>query len=202
MTEVVDSVEERKSRDQARLKRVAMRHLGALLAAITLWGAADQWAISSSLSIAGGIAVLNAIFAGTVIAYLFHEWGHFAGARISGAVSPVLKEPKSFFMFNFKDDLNTTRQFLSMSAGGSVGNWLLVFLVLVLFPTDTWSQAALLATTIAIAVSVSVFEWPIINQVMYGKEPRMVIDQRLEESGKTPRNIGIGVGVVVWLLAI
>ena len=62
----------------------------------------------------------------TALAFLSHEWGHFSGARLSGAVSPVLKERKSFFMFNFKTAVNSRAQFLAMSLGGPVANWLLV----------------------------------------------------------------------------
>jgi len=193
---------DRKARDQSRLRNVALRHGAIVLAAFTLWGAADAWAMSSGLLLAETVALLNAIFAGTVIAYIAHEWGHFTGARISGAVSPVLKEPFSFFMFNFKDELNTQSQFLSMSAGGSFANWGLFVLMFILLPLNTWSQAMFLATTFAIAVSVSVFEFPIINRVMYGDIPAEAIKQRQRDSGNTPRNVGIIAGAVLWLLAI
>ncbi len=194
--------EERKDRDLARLKRIATRHGAAFLAVITLWGAADLWASESGLLLAQLVALLNAIFAGVAMAYLAHEWGHFTGARISGAVSPVLKEPKSFFMFNFKQDLNTRGQFLSMSVGGPAANWSLAILLFLLLPMETASQAMLVAATTAIAVSVSVFEFPVINRVMYGDDPEETIRNRLEEIGSTARLSGIGVGAAVWLLAI
>lgn len=195
-----DSPEARKARDMARLKKVAMRHGAAFLAAMTLWGAADYWAAGSGLLLAETIALLNALFAGTVIAFLGHEWGHFSGARISGAVSPVLKDPPSFFMFSFKDDENSREQFVAMSIGGPAANWLLVILLFFLLPLDTWSQALLLATTFAIAVSVSVFEIPVINRVLYGDEPAETIQQRLGEVGSTPLYAGFASGIVLWLL--
>lgn len=191
---------ERQQRDRKRLRKVAIRHGAYVLAAFTLWGAADAWASSSGWLLAETIALLNAVFAGTAIAYLFHEWGHFAGARLSGAVSPVAKEPVSFFMFTFKEEFNTTRQFLSMSVGGPAANWTLVIVLFLMLPLDTWSQALLLATTFAIAVSVSVFEFPVINRVMYGDNPGETIEERLKETGTTPRNIGIASGALVWLL--
>ncbi len=197
-----NDVDDRLARDRARLKKVGLRHSATVLAALTLWGAADAWAISSGWLLADTVAILNAILAGTVIAYIAHEWGHFTGARISGAVSPVLKEPVSFFMFNFKDELNTQGQFLSMSAGGPFANWSLFILIFILLPLDTWSQALFLATTFAIAVSVSVFDFPIINRVMYGDNPAETIKKRQLESGNTPRTIGIIAGAILWLLAI
>lgn len=197
-----DSANERKRRDRARLKKVGLKHAAAVLAALTLWGAADVWATESGLLIAEIVALLNAVFAGTIIAYLAHEWGHFAGARLSKAVSPVLKQPESFFMFNFKDELNSEGQFLAMSMGGSAANWTLAIVVFFMLPLDTWSQALIFATVTSIAVSVSVFEFPIINRVAYGASPKETVDQRTRESGTTPRYIGIAVGFVVWLIAI
>lgn len=201
MTET-EARDARTARDRARLKRVAIRHSTIFLAAITLWGAADAWATASGWLLAETVALLNAVFAATTIAYLSHEWGHFTGARVSGAVSPVLKEPRSFFMFNFKHELNTRGQFLSMSFGGPVANWSLALATFILLPLETWSQALFFATTVAIAVSVSVFELPVINRVMYGDDPREVLDRRVSEAGNTPRTLGIAAGAVLFLAAI
>jgi len=201
-TEAHEDVADRKMRDRARLKQIALRHSAIVLAALTLWGASDSWALSSGWLLAETVSILNAVFAGTIIAYIAHEWGHFTGARFSGAISPVLKEPMSFFMFNFKDKLNTQGQFLSMSVGGPLANWSLFVLVLVLLPLNTWSQATLLATTFAIATSVSVFEFPVINAVMYGEKPAETISKRQRESGNTPRTAGIIAGAALWILTI
>ena len=102
-TEADEDVADRKMRDRARLKQIALRHSAIVLAALTLWGASDSWALSSGWLLAETVSILNAVFAGAVVAYIAHEWGHFTGARVSGAISPVLKEPVSFFMFNFKN---------------------------------------------------------------------------------------------------
>lgn len=197
-----DSPEARRKRDWRRLKSVASRHGAIVLAAITLWGAADAWASDTGWLLAESVALLNALFAGTIIASILHEWGHFAGARLAGAVSPVLKEPVSFFMFNFRYDLNTNGQFLAMSMGGPFANWMLALVLFLLLPLSTWPQALLFATTIAIAVSVSVFEFPIIKRAMYGEDPREVVEQRQREAGDTPRLTGIVVGGIVWLAAV
>jgi hypothetical protein len=201
-TEGYEDVADRKMSDRSRLKQIALRHSAIVLTAMTLWGASDSWALSSGWLLAETVSILNAVFAGTVIAYIAHEWGHFAGARVSGSISPVLKEPVSFFMFNFKDKLNTQGQFLSMSVGGPLANWSLFVLVLILLPLNTWSQATLLATTFAIATSVSVFEFPVINAVMYGEKPAETISKRQRESGNTPRTAGIIAGAALWILTI
>ncbi|MBT4161761.1 MAG: hypothetical protein HOC70_08510 [Gammaproteobacteria bacterium] len=195
-----DTQEARRDRDRVRLKKVALRHGTALLAALTLWGASDYWATGSGLVLAEVVSWFNAVFAGTAIAYLVHEWGHFAGARLSGSVSPVMKEPASFFMFSFKYEQNSREQFLSMSLGGPIANWSLVILLCFLLPLETWSQALLLATTFAIAVSVSVFEVPVINRVLYGDDPQVIIEQRRNGAGTTPTKVGIVAGALLWLL--
>ena len=198
-----ETSEARKSRDLARLKAVGIKHGAAFLTAVTLWGAADYWAANTGLMLAQGIALLNALFAGVAISYLVHEWGHFTGARVAGAVSPVLKEPVSFFMFSFKHDLNSRKQFLSMSVGGPLGNWLLVLAVILLLPFETASQAMLLAATAAIAVSVSVFEVPIMIRVIRQDiDPEVAIETRLKEDKGIPRLAGIVVGAVLWLVMV
>jgi hypothetical protein len=191
-----------RDKDRARLKRVAIRHGGTLLAAFTLWGAADYWASGSGLLLAEVVALFNAVFAGTMIAYLVHEWGHFTGARLAGSFSPVMKEPVSFFMFSFKEHRNSQGQFVAMSLGGPAANWLLVFVIFFGLPLETWSQCLILATVFAVAVSVSVFEFPIINQVMYGADPAESIRQRQAEVGNFPRSVGILAGAILWLMII
>ena len=195
-------VEEQRNRDLARLRKVGKKHASIVLAALTIWGAADYWAAGSGILLAEGIALLNALFVGVIIASIAHEWGHFSGARISGSVSPVMKKPVSFFMFTFKDDINSREQFLAMSMGGPLANWVLVVSLFFLLPLETWSQALLLATTFAVAVSVCVFELPVINSVMYGEHPGETLERRLREIGNTSRISGIVTGAAIWLLAI
>ena len=197
-----DDIQEQRSRDLARMKKVGTKHAATVLAALTIWGAADYWASGSGLLLAEGIALLNALFVGVIIASIAHEWGHFSGARITGSVSPVMKEPVSFFMFSFKDEVNSREQFVAMSMGGPIANWLLVLGLFFLLPLETWSQALLLATTFAMAVNVCVFEFPVINSVMYGENPDETIQRRLREIGNTSRIAGIAAGAAVWLLAI
>ena len=197
-----EELHEQRSRDMARLKKIGTRHAATVLAALTIWGAADYWASESGLLLAETIALLIALFVGVIVASIAHEWGHFSGARITRSVSPVMKDPVSFFMFSFKDDVNSREQFLAMSMGGPIANWLLVLGLFMLLPMATWSQALLLATTFAIAVSVCVFELPVINSVMYGENPGATIQRRLQEIGNTSRYSGFAAGAVVWLLAI
>ena len=198
----IDDTQEQRSRDRARMRKVGTKHATTVLAALTIWGTADYWASESGLLLAEGIALLNALLVGIIIASIAHEWGHFFGARVTGSGSPVLKKPVSFFMFTFKDDINSREQFLVMSMGGPIANWILVVSLFFLLPLETWSQALLLATTFAIAVSVCVFELPVINSVMYGEHPGETVQRRLREIGNTARLSGIVSGMALWLLVI
>ena len=89
-----------------------------------------------------------------------------------------------------------------MSLGGPIANWALVVGFFFLLPLETWSQMLLLATLLSIAVSVSIFEVPVMLRIREG-EPSAIIQRRLEEAGSTPRNIGIiagALGAIFWML--
>ena len=200
MTEA--EVQARRARDRARLRRVAVRHGAAFLAAMTLWGAADLWASESGLALAQLVAALNAVLAGAAMCFLVHEWGHFAAARLAGAVSPVLKEPSSFFMFSFKQEASSRRQFLGMSLGGPTANWLFAGLLFLLLPLSTAPQVILLATSVGVAVNVSVFELPIIAKVSRGADAEDAIQRRLAEVGMSGRAAGLAAGGLAFAALI
>ena len=55
------------------------------------------------------VAIANAVIAGVVVANTLHEWGHLAGARLSGSVSPMMEKPvRHFFIFDFSFDKKWT----------------------------------------------------------------------------------------------
>ena len=192
-----------RAEEKKRLVNVGQKHAAFVLGSLTLWGVSDYWAAESELILALGLALINSVVAGTIIASILHEWGHFLGARLSGSNSPLLEKTFSFFFFNFKDEGNTKSQFLQMSLGGPLANWSLVIGVFLLLPLETWSQILLIATMLSIAVSVSIFEVPIMLRLKDG-EPSVIIQKRLEEAGSKPRNIGIAagaLGALFWILS-
>ena len=198
--------EARRQRDRLRLRQVAIKHALILLVLSSLLGLVDFWASITGKLWVHSIAVLDAVVVGFVLASLVHEWGHFAAARIAGAVSPVLKEQPlsltSFFMFTFKHELNSRQQFLSMSTGGMIGNWLVCLLLFMLLPLHTPAQLALVATCIAIAVNVSIFELPIIWRVKGGDAPEETILNRLKENRGLSSQLGSVLGISFWLVAM
>ncbi len=189
--------------DSQRLLAVARYHGIAFLLAVTGWGAADAWAQSSDLWLAGFIAFVNALVAGYIVSVLFHEWGHFIGARLAGSYSPMVREPRGAFIFGFRFDKNTRDQFLAMSLGGIGANWLLVLLVVLLVPMDSWSRAALLAIVTAQAISVTVFEGPIVARTQRGMDPEESLNVGLSNgSGDRGKVWGYAAGGLLWLIAI
>ena len=198
----VNAKEQQRKRDLARLKMVAFQHGAVATAILLLWGSAEAWAHANEGLLIALIAIASGFFGGTALAFLSHEWGHFSGARLSGAVSPVLKERQSFFMFNFKTAVNSRAQFLAMSIGGPLANWLLVALVLLALPAGSLAHAALLATVAGVAVNVCIFEFPVISRVSYGSDPTETVEARLKETAGNGlgQNYGAMVGVTVFLL--
>jgi len=185
--------------DVSRLKDHARFHFVFVMGAITLWGAADAWATVSGLGIAQLVSGLNAIITATIVNGVLHEWGHLAGARLSGAVSPALeKRVKYFFMFDFKFDENDARQFLWMSWGGILMPWALVLCVLLLVPIDSFGRIVLLAAFVTRAIQVALFEVPVALRTAQGGDPRGELGRELKAGGlKTSETRGAWIGVIV-----
>ena len=166
------------------MKRIGSWHGAAVLAALTLFGAAHTWAATSGWLLASLVSLGMAFVAAMAISPIFHEWGHFVGARLSGATSPVLAKPaRLFFMFNFDMQANSTRQALWMSWGGLTGSWLLVALLFLLVPMDSWASALLVATATGRAVNATVFEFPIIQRTRSTGAFNKALTEQLETTG-------------------
>ena len=173
-----------RARDFARMRRIGFLHGGEVLADLTLWGTATAWATTSGLVIAHVVALGNALFAGIIVSAIAHEWGHFAGARLAGAISPVMKKPaRLYFMFEFDMQANTTDQFVWLGLGGILTNWLLALLLLVLVPLDTLAGPLLVAVAVAQAVNVSVFEVPVVLRARETGDHQQALDHQLETVG-------------------
>lgn len=200
------AIEAEKKADTARLKKMGALHFTAAMAAITLWGASDAWAVSSGWALAQAVSVANAFIAATVLASLVHEWGHFSGARLSGAPSPVLDKPVNyFFMFNFPFDSTDGRQFQWMSWGGILAPWALVVLVLMLVPIDSIGRLTLLAVLAMRAAKASLFEVPVVTRARQGGDPQAELGRELASGGLQAADrwswaVGAVVFAAIWLV--
>ena len=154
------------------LAGMALRDAVLVLAALGLWGGADAWAAASGLGLATVAAVGNGGVAGWVITSLLHEWGHYAGAKLSGAAAPRIQaKGLSFFRYRFDLENNSLGQFTAMSLGGNIAHWSWFLGLLLLLPLSTAGQAAFVGTAFAFALFASFIEWPIIARVRQGQVP-------------------------------
>ena len=191
-----------RQRDRGRLVRMGQRHGAAVVAVLTLFGAAHAWAANTDWLLASLVAPLAAFLAGMVLAPISHEWGHFAGARLSGAVSPVNAQPyRWFFIFNFDARTNSATQALWMSWGGQIGSWLAVLAVLLLVPMDSLVSAVLLATVLGQALNASVFEVPVMLRTRQSQDLETEVNAQLADPGLVQWP-GLFVGVATILIIV
>jgi hypothetical protein len=115
------------------------------------------------LGVAGAAGVMTA-----VCAYLAHEWGHFAGARVSRSVVHLPAHVGGVFLFNFDSDRNNRAQFVAMSCGGLLASALVMAWLLSILPAHTNSSRVALALVGLGLVATVVLEVPIVWRVARG----------------------------------
>ena len=121
--EALDFAKDADTKEPA-LGGMLIRDGAALVGLLALWGGAEAWAAGTSLPLAVFTAVGASLVAGWTIAGLFHEWGHYAGAKLARASAPRVKLPGlSFFRYNFDLEKNSVPQFTAMGIGGNLAHW-------------------------------------------------------------------------------
>lgn len=148
------------------------------MAAISVWAAADTWYLVSGIWFAQAVSVLDAVFVGYILGALFHEWGHYTGAKLAGASAPRVK-PKgtSLFRFNFDMSTNSQRQFHWMSFGGWVFHWGLLAVLFVAIPFDSIGRIALVSSVFGFIVFATVIETGILRKTLGGSDPAETLGQ-------------------------
>lgn len=190
---------EQTTKPEPTLFSLLARDTAIALAALSLWAAADTWHLVSGLGLALAVSVLDAIFVGYILGALFHEWGHYTGAKLSGASAPRVK-PKgtSLFRFNFDMAANTQRQFHWMSFGGWVFHWGLLAILILTMPFDSIGRIALVSSVFGFILYATFIETGILRQTLGGSDPAETLGQL---SAKTFQQAGI-VGSVAGLFAL
>ena len=176
--------------------------LMALISEVILWGAADTWALSSDLALAGFFALIASIAFGIVVAQVLHEWSHFAGAVLSGAAYTVKEKPAVLF-FDFDYERNSTEQFQWMSVAGTLGNFIFILLILMMIPIDSSSRAMLLAVGFGMTAFVAVIEWPVIRLIHSGLAPMDALVRRFGNTDFIQHALiaAVGTTLLVWMIA-
>ena len=190
---------EQTTKPEPSLFSLLARDAAIALAALSLWAAADTWYLVSGLGFALAVSVLDAIFVGYILGAMFHEWGHYTGAKLSGASAPRVK-PKgtSLFRFNFDMATNTQRQFHWMSFGGWVFHWGLLLILVAALPFDSIGRIALVSSVFGFILYATFIETGILRQTLGGSDPAETLGQL---SAKTFQQAGI-VGSVAGLFAL
>ena len=190
---------EQTTKPEPSLFSLLARDAAIALAALSLWAAADTWYLVSGLGFALAVSVLDAIFVGYILGAMFHEWGHYTGAKLSGASAPRVK-PKgtSLFRFNFDMATNTQRQFHWMSFGGWVFHWGLLAILVLAMPFDSIGRIALVSSVFGFILYATFIETGILRQTLGGSDPAETLGQL---SAKTFQQAGI-VGSVAGLFAL
>lgn len=149
-----------------------VRDLAVAFAALSVWAAADTWYQVTDLWLAQAVAVGDAILVGLLLAALFHEWGHYSGARASGA-SVCRKAPQglSLLRFDFDYARNDHRQFHWMTYGGHILHWSIFLFLLIALPLDSLGRIALVSSVFGFIVFASVIEYNIVKDTWAGADP-------------------------------
>lgn len=66
-----------------------VRDLAIVLGALSLWAGADAWYLATRSGFAAALSVADGLLVGLAVAIALHEWGHYAGARLSGGYAPL-----------------------------------------------------------------------------------------------------------------
>lgn len=172
------------------------RDIGMMAMLLTLWAAADTWHQVSQLPLAEWLGVINAIYAGYVLGAVAHEWGHYAGAKLTGAAAPrITVAGFSLFRFNFDLVGNSLKQFHWMSFGGWVAHWALLLAVIALIPMDSLPRVALASSIFGFIVYATLLETGILRQTFNGTAPaealKIITPDNLRKAGVVASLVGL-----------
>ena len=185
---------------EPKLAPLLGRDIAIALAALSIWAAAVAWYVVSGLGMAATLAFFNAIVVGYVVAAIAHEWGHYAGARASGAKTTRFSPPTAINLFRFKFHFNANdqRQFHWMSLGGWVFHWSLFILLVIGLPFDTVGRQALVAAVFGFAVFATFIETGILRKTFGGADPAETLQQLGSADFKSARFAGIAGGLIAF----
>ena len=152
-----------------------LRDLGLLVAVAALVAALGAWHSVAAAWYSAAVAGLVGFVGSYAICYVVHEWGHYLGARVSGADIPLMGY-KNVLMSSFDIRTHNVAQFLTLSWGGVFG-YLLVAAVGVMLFFEYRPHAGLASVAIGciafIAQSLAV-DLPQIGKVHRGEEAFVV----------------------------
>ena len=159
----------------------AVVHFGAALGLLCMFAACDSWSSLTGWAVALVLSVLTGFVAGFATTTVLHEWGHLLGAWVSGGRFDIPKH-MSFFVYDWKFEENTLRQFYTMSIAGSIGGVLSVLLLATSIVPDNPGRVAVVTGAVASFALGSIIEWPVLRRTLSSGQP-------LEELAKTDKGV-------------
>ncbi len=184
--------------DASSLWLVLARDLAIVAAVLSLFAAADAWHALTGTALSARLSLIDGLLVGALLGGLFHEWGHFTGARLYRSRAPLRPVAGFLPLFDFDYLGNTREQFQGMSIGGNVAHWLVVIVLLLGLPLSSIGQVALASGAIGFAIFASSVEFPIILHAYRGSSG-------IEALSKLPKDFvrrNGSYGVVAALLAL
>ena len=134
------------------------------IALLTLTLAAWQWLDPAGPMTSWLITALTLL-----CAFLFHEWGHWLGARWSHAIVYPPTHLFSGFLYNFDAQRNSRCQFLVTSIAGFIATGLFLLLFYLGLPEHHPATSSIRAGAAVLAALTVIFEFPIAIAVALGK---------------------------------
>ena len=151
-------LEGRRDHDRRRAEAGPSAHQGA---AASPGSARRRYAAGAALGFIGAY----------MLCYIYHEWGHLIGARITGSDMP-LNGYKGALIGRFDIKNHTVRQFLALSWGGVIAYGMTALITVLLYglTEHSWVGAGLAVGGLAfVSQSLSV-DLPQIWKVMHGAD--------------------------------
>jgi hypothetical protein len=163
---------------------------------LSLWAGADAaYAVMGSRFV-GAISVLDAFVAALAVGYIVHEWGHFAGARLSGGTAPA-NDWKNLQLFRFDFAKSEPQHFQWMTVGGNLTPWLLVGLIAASVPIDTPGRTFLFSVALGGAAFVNITELPVLWATRMGTQPEVALKSislaTLKRNGLIALGVALGI---------
>ncbi len=186
--------------DASSLSTVALRDVAIALALLSIWGGADAWTLATGSVFGAVLSVLGGLLVGAGVTSLAHEWGHFAGARLTGGTAPIAPARNLVPLFVYDFARSGEEHFRAMSVGGNLAHWAAALAWFALLPGETPGQVALQCGGVGFAVFATTVELPVILRAFTGvpgaEALRGITGDKLRRAG------GLGLGSALMLFAL
>jgi len=140
--------------------KLLARDLSIVALTALIWRLGAQ--ASSQPGFGGDFAGVLAGLTVGLCAYLLHEWGHLAGAILSGSTVRPARALSSGFLFSFESRRNTRRQFVVLSLGGWLATALALWLAYAALPSELFASRVARGVVVANSLLVVLIEFPLV----------------------------------------